>query len=166
MIVALVGTTLLVGRDFSLQPRALFGDLLGVVTAVFYAGYLLSIKNLRGRFPTIDIMARSGLATGAALLPVALISRENLLPHTERGWLVLAALALVSHVGGQSLIAFALAKLPAAVASVSLLMQPVTATVAAAVLLGESVARWQVVGMALVLAGVFVARQEGRSAES
>lgn len=161
MLVALVGTTLLVGRDFSLRPRALFGDLLGIVTAVFYAGYLLSVKNLRGRFPTVGIMARSGLATGVVLLPVALVSRENLLPHTARGWLVLAALALVSHVGGQSLIAFALAKLPTAVASVSLLVQPVTAAIAAAVFLHEPVVPWQVVGMALVLAGVFVARQEG-----
>ena len=160
MIVALVGTTLLVGRDFNLQPRALFGDLLGIITAVFYAGYLLSIKNLRGRFPTVIIMARSGLVTGVALLPIALISRENLLPHSLHGWLMLVGLALISHVAGQSLIAFALAKLPAAVASVSLLVQPVTAAIAAAVLLQEVVVPLQTVGVALVLAGVFVARQE------
>ena len=72
----------------------------------------------------------------------------------------MAGLALVSHVGGQTLIAFALAKLPAPVASVTLLIQPVTATLAAATLLGESVVWVQVLGMALVLAGVFVARQE------
>ena len=162
MVVALVGTTLLVGGDFRLQPTALFGDLLGAVTAVFYAGYLVSIKNLRGRFSTVTIMARSGLVTGAALLPVALLSREALQPHTAHGWLVLAGLALVSHVGGQSLIAFALAKLPAAVASVSLLVQPVTAAIAAAVLLREPVGYGQAVGVALVLAGVFVARQEVR----
>ena len=138
--------------------------MLGLVTAVFYAGYLLSIKNLRGRFATVDIMARSGLVTGVALLPVMrLVSRETLLPHTAHGWMILGALALVSHIGGQSLIAFALAKLPTALASVSLLVQPVTATLAAAVLLKhEQVAPWQIVGMVLVLAGVFVARQEAR----
>ena len=162
MLVALAGTILLVGSDFRLQPRALAGDLLGLATAVFYAGYVLIVKDLRGRFSTPVIMARSGLVTGAALLPVALISGETFLPHTAHGWLVLAALALVSHVGGQSLIAFALAKLPASVASVSLLVQPVTATIAAAVLLHEPVAPWQAAGVVLVLAGVFVARQEGR----
>ncbi len=163
MLVALAGTTLLVARDLNLDPRALFGDLLGLVTAVFYAGYLLSIKNLRGRFATLDVMARSGLITGLALLPVALASRETLLPPTAHGWMILGALALVSHIGGQSLIAFALAKLPTALASVSLLVQPVTATFAAAVLLKhEQVAPWQIVGMVLVLAGVFVARQEAR----
>ena len=162
MAVALVGTTLLVGGDFRLRPEALVGDLLGLITAAFYAGYLVSIKNLRGRFATVTIMARSGLVTGVALLPVALVSRETLLPHTAHGWLVLAALALISHVGGQSLIAFALAKLPTAVASVSLLVQPVTAAIAAAVLLREPVGVWQAVGVALVLAGVFTARQEAK----
>ena len=162
MAVALVGLILLIGRDFRLDPRAMFGDALGLVTALFYAGYIVSIKSLRGRFGTISIMARSGLVTGFALLPLALVSRESFRPPDARGWLVLAGLALVSHVGGQSLIAYALAKLPASVASVSLLIQPVTAALAAAVLLRETIAPVQVAGIALVLAGVFVARLEGR----
>ena len=162
MTVALGGLILLIGRDFRLDPRAMFGDALGIVTAVFYAGYLVSIKALRGRFATISIMARSGLVTGVALLPLALVSRETFWPVNARGWHVLLGLALVSHVGGQSLIAYALAKLPASVASVSLLVQPVTAAIAAAVLLHENVAPVQVAGMALVLAGVFVARIESR----
>ena len=162
MAVALGGLVLLLGRDSRLDPRAMFGDALGLVTAVFYAGYLVSIKSLRGRFATISIMARSGLATGLALLPLALVSRERFAPPDARGWLVLLGLAVVSHAGGQSLIAYALAKLPASVASVSLLVQPVTAALAAAVLLHEAVAPVQIAGMALVLAGVFVARQESR----
>ena len=162
MTVALGGLILLLGRDFRLDPRAMFGDALGLVTAAFYAGYLVSIKSLRGRFATVSIMARSGLATGLALLPLALVSRERFTPSDMRGWLVLLGLAVVSHVGGQSLIAYALAKLPASVASVSLLVQPVTAALAAAVLLHEAVAPVQIAGMALVLAGVFVARLESR----
>ena len=100
MAVALTGLVLLVGRDFRLDPRALFGDALGIVTAVFYAGYLVSIKALRGRFPTISIVARSGLVTGLALLPMALISREALWPGDLRGWLVLLGLAVLSHAAG------------------------------------------------------------------
>ena len=160
MLVAMAGMGLLIGRDFRLDPRALFGDLLGLVTAVFYAGYLLSIKELRGRFPTVTIMARTALITALALLPVAALSKEGFWPHTPHGWAMVAGLALVSHVGGQTLIAYALAKLPAPVASVTLLVQPVTATLAAATLLGEPVALFQAFGMVLVLAGVFVARQE------
>lgn len=160
MGVAMVGMALLIGRDFRLDSRALFGDVLGLVTAVFYAGYLVSMKDLRGRFSTVDIMARTALVTAVALLPVAALSGEKFLPRTTHGWAMVAGLALVSHVGGQTLIAYALAKLPASVASITLLIQPVAATLAAAALLGESVVWVQAFGMALVLGGVFVARRE------
>ena len=162
MLVAMGGMSLLLVRDLRLDSRALFGDVLGLITAVFYAGYLLSIKALRGRFPTVLIMARTAVFTALALGPVAAVSGETFWPRTGFGWAMVGGLALVSHVGGQTLIAYALAKLPASVASVTLLVQPVTATLAAAVLLGQAVAGAQVFGMILVLAGVFVARQEVR----
>ncbi len=158
MIVALGGTILLVGSDFHLQPRALLGDLLALVTAVFYSGYLLAVKSLRARLSTLSIMARSGLVTAAALLPLALISDTALVPGTPRAWLVVVALAVISHVGGQSLIAFGLARVPAPAASVTLLIQPLTATVAAAWLLSERVTPIQMGGMGLVLAGVLAAQ--------
>ncbi len=161
MTVSMAGMALLIGRDFRLEGRALLGDALGVVTAVFYAGYLLSIKSLRGRFPTTTVMSRTALLTALALLPIAAVSGEAFWPRTAHGWAMVVGLALVSHVGGQTLITFSLAKLPAAVASVTLLIQPVAAALFAALLLHEPVVWMQAVGMALVLAGVFVARQEG-----
>ncbi len=159
MLVALLGVMLLVGTDFGLQPQALLGDAMGLITAVFYGGYLLSVKQLRADFSTSAIMASSGLVTLAALLPVAWLSEPKFVPHTSYGWSMVAALALISHVCGQSLIAYALARLPAAVASVGLMVQPVTAALAAATLLGERISGLQILGMALVLAGVFAARQ-------
>ncbi len=162
MTVALAGTCLLIGRDFRLDQRALLGDALSLITAFFYAGYLLSIKAARGRFGTLVIMAYSGIVAALALFPLALFSGERLLPPTAHGWLVLLGLALIVHAGGQGLIAYGLGRLPTAVASVSLLVQPLTAALAAAVILHEPVAPLQAVGVALVLTGVFVARQEGR----
>jgi drug/metabolite transporter (DMT)-like permease len=158
MAVALGGTILLVGSDFQLQQRALLGDLLACITAIFYAGYLLAVKSLRARLSTLSIVSRSGLVTAAALLPLALISDSAFVPGTARAWLVVIALAVISHVGGQSLIAFGLARVPAPAASVSLLVQPLTATVAAAWLLGERVTPIQMGGMGLVLAGVLASQ--------
>lgn len=62
------------------------------------------------------------------LLPLALVSSENLVPATSRGWLVLADLAF-AHAAGQGLVAWALAHLPAAFGAASLLWQPVAAAV-------------------------------------
>ena len=88
---------------------------------------MLCVKHLRRTFSTATILAWSGLASVAGLLLAALLSRESLLPADSRGWLVLIALALVSQVAGQGLIAYAFAHLPVSFSSLSLLLQPAVA---------------------------------------
>ena len=106
----------------------------------------------------------SGARCCLALLPVAMISDEALLPHTPRDWLVLAALALVSHAEGQSLIAYALAHLPATFSSVTLLWQIVAAGFLAWLLLSEPLSHVQMAGGVVVLVGIMVARRTVRPA--
>jgi drug/metabolite transporter (DMT)-like permease len=154
LVIALIGMTLLIGGDFRLQGKELIGDALGVVTAMFYAGYQLTVTKLRARVATSTIMAWSGLVTALALLPVALASGEQLLPVSAMGWMKLAGLALISQVAGQSLIAYAMAHLPATFSSVGLLFQPVMATLFAWVLLSESVSALQLAGGITVLIGI------------
>lgn len=159
MVTALAGTTLMVGQHLTLGSQRLLGDLLGLATAVFYGGYLLAIARLRARYSTMTIMAWSGLVSSAVLLPAARLSGEQLLPAMLAGWMPLFALALISQVGGQGLIAFALAHLPASFSAVTLLVQPVMAAVFAWLFLNEALGAWQALGGALVLAGITIARQ-------
>jgi drug/metabolite transporter (DMT)-like permease len=71
-------------------------------------------------------------------------------------------LALLSHAGGQSLIAYALAHLPAAFSSVSLLLQPAVAAVLAWLILDEALGALQAAGAALILTGIYLARRGTR----
>ena len=75
-----------------------------------------------------------------------------MLPATAFGWWMLIGLALVSHAAGQGLIAYALAHLPAAFSSVSLLFQPVMAALFAWLLLSEALVPLQIAGGIVVLA--------------
>lgn len=157
---ALAGVGMLVETSATVSPTALGGDALGVVTAMFYAWYLLVVKELRDRgAATLQLMAITTTITAVLLLPVALASGEQMLPATALGWLTLVGLALVSHVAGQGLITYALAHLPAAFASVSLLFQPVMAAVFAWVLLGEALAPAQIAGGIVVLIGIYLSRR-------
>ncbi len=162
MATALAGATVLMGESVRLSTQHLFGDSLGLITAVFYAGYLLTVKDLRGEFSTATIMTWSGVVTGAALLPVAALSGEVLAARTVFGWSVMVGLAWVSHAGGQSLIAWALAHLPAPFSSVGLLLQPVAAALLAWVLLGEPLSLWQGIGGVVVLFGIALAKLGSR----
>ncbi len=159
MACGLTGTVLLMGAHLGTEVNALRGNLLGLLTAVFYAAYLLCVAHLRQRTPTGILMAGSSLAATVALLPIALLSGENVWPADGRGWPVLFALAWLSHAAGQGLSAYALAHLPAAFSSVALLVQPMTAALAGGLLLGEHPGPWQIVGGVLVLAGVLAARR-------
>jgi drug/metabolite transporter (DMT)-like permease len=157
---ALLGTGLLVRASLGFSPTALLGDALGVVTAMFYAWYLLQVKDLRDRgAATLQLMAVTTTITAVILLPVALLSGEPLLPQTETGWLKLLGLAWISHAGGQGLIAYALAHLPAAFSAVGLLLQPVMAAGFAWLLLSEPLTGLQCAGGAVVLFGIYLAHR-------
>jgi drug/metabolite transporter (DMT)-like permease len=160
---ALAGVFLLVRSSLDFSPTALLGDALGVVTALFYAWYLLSVKGLRsGGAGTLQLMAVTTTVTAMLLLPVALASGETLLPQSAAGWLTLAGLAWISHSAGQGLIAYALAHLPAAFSAVGLLLQPVLAGVFAWLLLAEPLSALQCAGGAIVLAGIYLAQRGSR----
>ncbi|MBS0337553.1 MAG: DMT family transporter [Proteobacteria bacterium] len=160
LVTALAGVGMLVSTSLAFSPTALMGDAFGLVTATFYAWYLLNVKNLRDRGAgTLRLMAVTTAITALILLPVALATGEQMLPVTGAGWLKLVGIALISHACGQGLIAYALAHLPASFSSVSLLLQPVMAGVFAWVLLGEPLVALQIAGGAVVLAGIYLARR-------
>jgi drug/metabolite transporter (DMT)-like permease len=162
LAVALAGAALLVGWDLASDPQNILGDAAAVVAAVFYASYILTIYRLRSRFSTGTIMVLSGAVTCVALLPITILSGETLFATTASGWTILLGVALLSHAGGQGLIAYALAGLPVAFSSVGLLLQPVAAAVLAWMILGETLGGWQAIGGAVVLAGIILARRSSR----
>src|SRR2546421_206397 len=154
---------LLVRASMAFSVTAIWGDALGVITAIFYAGYILAVKELRdGGAQTLELMAFTTTVTALLLLPVALLSDEAFLPQSARDWLTLIALAWISHCAGQGLIAYSLAHLPAAFSSVSLLFQPVMAGLFGWLILGEALAPLQIAGGAIVLAGIYAARPRAR----
>lgn len=158
LALALAGAGWLVADSLRIGPETAFGDLLAAATAVFYAGYQLLVSRSRRVYSALDVMFWSNLAGACALLPLALLAGETLFPQSARGWLLLLALAWVVHVGGQGLIAWAQAHLPASFASVTLLVQPVAAAVFAWLLLNERFGLQQAIGGGVILAGILLCR--------
>jgi drug/metabolite transporter (DMT)-like permease len=163
MVIGLAGAILLVSESLSLKREHVLGDVLALVAALFYSGYLLSVKSLRKKFSGPTLLAWSGLVSCPGFFLVALPSGEKLVPVHLSGWLVVLALALVSHVGGQTLIAYAFGHLPASLTSLGLLWQPVVAGVLAWILLKESLSWVQIVGGLIVLAGLAIANRSEAS---
>jgi len=162
LTLAVGGMILLLRGDFAIGGRALVGDALGLATALFYAGYQLTVTRARNTISTARIMAGSSVVSAAILLPIALLSGEQFLPHSASGWMTLITLALIAQASGQSLIAYAMAHLPATFSSVGLLLQPVVAATLAWIVLGETLTALAIFGGLLVLVGIRVAHAAER----
>jgi drug/metabolite transporter (DMT)-like permease len=151
----------LVGADAYGENPGL-GVLFGVGTSIAYAGFLLVLRHgardlRRVAGPLFDATAVSAVFC-ALLGPVS--GGIDLVPSwPAHGWLVL--LALSSQVLGWLLISVSLPRVPAALTSVILLLQPVAAVVLSAAVLDERPSPAQLTGCVVVLVGV-VAATAGR----
>jgi len=158
LVLALGGAVVLMAGSLRIGPDTALGDVLAIVTAMFYAAYQLLVSRGRQHFSALDVMLRSSAAAAAVLLAITLATGEPMWPRSAHSWAILAALAVISHVGGQGLIAWALAHLPASFSSVTLLVQPIAATVFAWIILGEGFGPQQVLGGVIVMAGILICR--------
>lgn len=156
---ALIGVVVLKGGPAALGDGQLAGDATAAVAAIFYAGYILVIGRLRVRFSTRTIMIWGTASAAICMLPVSLIFETNLIPLTLFGWAVLAGLAFISHAAGQGMITYALAFLPPAFSSLTLLLQPVVAAALAWFVLSEPIGLMQAIGGVIVILGILVARR-------
>ncbi|EFM60522.1 transporter, DME family [Brucella sp. BO2] len=159
LVVAVAGVIVLKGGPGELLHSRSSGDAMALLAAVFYAGYILSVGRLRSRFSTMRIMLWSSAIAAIFSLPVAYFMEGHILPATLYGWLILAGLAWLTHAAGQSMIAYALAFLPASFSSLTLLLQPVVAAFLAWTILSEPIGLMQAIGGVIVISGILIARR-------
>lgn len=157
------GAAFLLLGSATAAPARLAGDILGVATALMYTGYFITGRAARRTKDTASVLGLSTAVSALALGFCLPMIDGDLLPSSPMGWAPLAGLALISQVGGQGLILYAMGHLPAAFAALSLLLQPVVAALAAYWLFGETLGPMEWLGSALVLAGIILARWGSRA---
>ncbi len=158
--IVLVGVVLISGvvgaGAYGADPA--LGVILGVATALCYAGYLLIIR-LGGRDPRRPAgpVAVATLSTAIVAAAVGLVVGDLDLtpPLASLAWLAL--LGLTSQSLGYLFISMSLPRLPAVVTSIILLVQPVVTIGLAVVLLNEHPSIAQLAGVVLVVGGIAVA---------
>jgi drug/metabolite transporter (DMT)-like permease len=139
------------------------GAIFGLGAGVAYVGFLLLLR--RGgadlRRPAGPLFDATATAAAICTLAGVVIGDANLVPTwPSAGWLV--TLALTSQVFGWLLITTSLPRLPAAITSLLLTIQPVGSVALAFVIFDESPSGLQLVGVAAVLAGLLVATRPAR----
>jgi drug/metabolite transporter (DMT)-like permease len=155
--VAIVGIVLISGvlEEGAFGEDPVLGVVFGGLTALAYTVFLLVLRrgNADLRRPAGPLFDATATATVVAAVGGWALGTLDPWPGwPAQGWLIV--LALTAQVAGWLLISVSLPRLPAAITSVLLTIQPVGAVLLAMVLLDETPSPLQLVGVALVLAGV------------
>ena len=135
---------------------AIYGNALAVVGAVMAACYVLAGRSLRQRIALLPYVTVVYGACTAVLLGIVLAGGEPLVGYPEREWVLFLAMAIGPGVLGHTVVNWALAHIESSVVSVSLLGEPVGATILALVFLAEVPGVLTVVGGAVVLVGIVI----------
>lgn len=153
---AILGAAIVFGMDLSGNTHDGRGDLLAIVSSVFYAGYFLVTQRGRLYFDVLRYVWLTTLVAAVFLLGLNLAVGNQLLGLPPQTYLVFLAVALISQITGYFALSYALGHLPASVVAPTMISQPVLTALLAIPLAGEALSISQWIGGAAVLAGIYI----------
>ena len=165
----LIGVVLISGviGDEAFGRDPVLGVLFGIGTGLAYAGFLLVQRraNADHRRPAGPLFDATLSAAIWSLLIGLFVGEIDLVPSwPAHGWLILLALSV--QVVGWLLISISLPRLPAAVTSVVLTIQPVGSVLLGIWLLNEAPSELQLLGVLFIIAGLLLTTLRVRSSDA
>ena len=162
---ALFGLALIVGFEWSsLQRDYRVGLIFGLLTAIAYAAYLLSLRSARlhGRNATPQgDLAVASMVSAAMLFIVVVIEDVPMAIPTVTDGALLVGYALVAQVIGWVLITGALGSVPASIVALLLLLQPTLAFLWDVLFFSRPFGVQEAIGAGLALTAIYLGSQSG-----
>jgi drug/metabolite transporter (DMT)-like permease len=154
LLLALVGTVLLMSSSYEVSPKNLGGDLLALVAGFLYGGYLIFVDRGRARLQSMPLLILVTLFAAPILLAISLSFNEQIWPGD---WTPLLIFALSSQVFGQGLLVYSIGVFPPLVVGLALLTQPAVSALIGWLAYGETLSAADWVGaLAIAVALVLV----------
>ena len=168
LTLGVAGTALLIAvpsGSLDLSPRFVAGALLALTAGLAYALYVVLAKATLARMAPLPLTALTFTA-GAVLLTPALLWTEAPLRQLALGWPWLLYLGAVATAAAYAIYSMGLRWVPASVAGVATLLEPLTATLLGVLIFGERLGSAGIVGALLLLSALgLLAAGAGRQAD-
>lgn len=152
ILVILVGMVLMV--DMNSLSFNLWGILLGVSSAFFYACYIIGSKRNKLSPNMSTFMVCLGCMVTS--LVVSLFSNSLTIPSSTAVWLHLFGISIIATVIPIVLLLYSLKYISSEKASILSVLEPVFVVIFGVALLGEELPFWSIIGIILVLAGALI----------
>jgi len=160
--IAIGGALLLVSDDWG-DTGTQWGNLLALLGAAAISVYVVIGRHARQRLSFTSYTSTVYTVAALALVASALATDTPMLGLPVEAYLFVAAMAVVSHLIGHNAINYALATVPAGIVAVAILGEPAVTIVIAGLLIDEVPTLLELLGGAIVLAGVYVALRGART---
>lgn len=156
LIMAIGGASVVLGSDFLARPQLNQGNLLAVLSSLFYAAYFLTTQRGRAHFSTLTYVFIITASSSLILLLANLALDNPLWGYSTPTLLSFLGAGLISQVIGYFSVGYALGHLPASVVSPTMIAQPVLTALMAIPLAGEALLPAQWIGGLVVLSGIYL----------
>jgi len=156
IIVSLVGVTIIAMGDAAISEANLSGDLLALLGGLMLGIYLLGGRMYRRDLDLTTYVVPVYTSAALVLVLMSIITGESLTGYATRDYLLFFMIALVPMIFGHTLYNWALKYVPAPVVSVSLLGEPIGASILAFFLLNEVPSAQVLVGGTVTLVGILL----------
>ena len=156
IIVSLVGVTIIAMGDAAISEANLSGDLLALLGGLMLGIYLLGGRMYRRDLDLTTYVVPVYTSAALVLVLMSIITGESLTGYATRDYVLFFMIALVPMIFGHTLYNWALKYVPAPVVSVSLLGEPIGASILAFFLLNEVPSAQVLVGGTVTLVGILL----------
>ena len=138
-------------------PDPLLGNTLALLGSLAMCGYLLLGRRLRAHISVLTYIGVVYAVAALCLMTLALASGTRMSGYPYFAWILLAAMALGPQLLGHGAFNYALKHVSATMIALAVLGEPIGSTILAWLLFGEAVGPLKLVGMSLLLGGIFLA---------
>ncbi|MEH2124125.1 DMT family transporter [Nostoc sp.] len=166
LILAIIGAISVGFEDLLRSNNNITGDAVAVISSVFYAANFLLIEQIRNKFSVLTILVWRCVIGTSLMIPIVLIFEKQVFPVTLSGWLVVFALAAICEALGHGLIVYSLKNFSSGFISLLLLLNPVIVAILAWILFSENLSVFNLLGLALILGGIYLAISNKESVQS
>ena len=156
IIISLIGVTVIAMGDAVISESSLRGDLLALLGGLMLGIYLLGGRMFRRDLDLTTYVVPVYTSAALVLVIMSVITGATLTGYASREYLLFFLIALVPMIFGHTLYNWALKYVPAPVVSVSLLGEPVGASILAFFLLNEVPSGQVLVGGVVTLTGILL----------
>jgi drug/metabolite transporter (DMT)-like permease len=155
IVLTFTGVTLVVkAYEISWLSANLLGLAFGVLTSLLFALYFLMAKKLRNSYTNWTLLLYGDGLGAIALTPALYFSFSEIANYPLQLWLLILVIGLFPSLTAYLLFSYALKYVESSKGSILSVIEPLSAAIFSVTILGERFEPLQIVGVALVLAGI------------